>query len=220
MIDIAICKELKEVCPKVTLGCIEATVNTENSTNDLLEEINNYCDTLKNEINIEELSSIPRIKDGRQAYKNLGKSPSKYRLSSEALIRRVLQGKGLYKINNVVDINNLISIKSKFPVGSYNIDNLSSPVLLTVGTEGAQYKGIGKDLINVSNLPILADSIGYFGSPTSDSERALITNDAKRILMCIYSFSGKDDLESILEYGAELLKKYACGTNIEIQIIE
>lgn len=220
MIDIAICKELKEACPKVTLGCIEATVNTENSTNDLLEEINNYCDILKNEINIEELSSIPRIKDGREAYKSLGKSPSKYRLSSEALIRRILQGKGLYKINNIVDINNLISIKSKFPIGSYNIDNLSSPVLLTVGAEGAQYKGIGKDLINVSNLPILTDSIGYFGSATSDSERALITNDAKKILMCIYSFSGKDNLEIILEYGAELLKKYACGTNIETQIME
>lgn len=219
MIDITISNELKEICPKITLGCIQANINTTDSTNDLLEEIDNYCETLKSEITLEELSSIPRIKDGREAYKSLGKSPSKYRLSSEALIRRVLQGKGLYKINNIVEINNLISIKSKFPVGSYNIENLSSPISLTIGAEGAQYEGIGKDLINVSNLPILTDSIGYFGSPTSDSKRALITNDAKKILMCIYSFSQKDELESILNYSVELLKKYASGTNIETQII-
>jgi DNA/RNA-binding domain of Phe-tRNA-synthetase-like protein len=87
---------------------------------------------------------------------------------SEALIRRVLQGKGVYRINNIVEINNLISLKSKFPVGSYDIDNLSSPISLTLGKSGEEYKGIGKENIKTKNLPVLADSLGSFGSPTSD----------------------------------------------------
>lgn len=219
MIEIKICEKLKKVCPEIALGCIQAHINVEKDNVNLWNEINCYCDELKKEINIEELSSLSRINDGREVYKKLGKAPSKYRLSSEALIRRVLQGKGLYKINNIVDINNLISLKSKFPVGSYNVTNLRSPITLTIGEEGQQYKGIGKEFISIENLPVLTDLLGSFGSPTSDSERAMIADDAFEILMCIYSFSSKANINDYLEYGKELLEKYANGKNFEIKII-
>ncbi|AWI05785.1 B3/B4 domain-containing protein [Clostridium drakei] len=220
MIDILICEEIKKICPEMTLGCIQAHVNVENSSDSLLKEINDYCEVLKKEIHIENLASSPRIMDGRTVYKKLGKAPSKYRLSSEALIRRILQGKGLYKVNNIVDINNLISLKSKFPVGSYNTKNLHSPISLVIGKEGDQYKGIGKENINIESLPVLTDSLGHFGSPTSDSERAMITNDAGEILMCIFSFSGKDNIKEYLECGKQLLERYANGEDITIKIIE
>jgi DNA/RNA-binding domain of Phe-tRNA-synthetase-like protein len=219
MIDIVICQELKKVCPEMTLGCIQAHVKVESSTDNLCEEIDDYCDSLKKEMSIEELASLPRIRDGREAYKKLGKAPSKYRLSSEALIRRALQGKGVYKINNIVDINNLISLKSKFPVGSYDINNLNSPVSLSIGKEGDRYKGIGKELLSIENLPVLNDAAASFGSPTSDSERAMIKDDAKEVLMCVYSFSGSADLEGYLKYAEELLEKYAEGKDIETKII-
>ncbi|MHC1746749.1 MAG: hypothetical protein AB9895_06515 [Negativicutes bacterium] len=48
----------------------------------------------------------------------------------------MLQGKGVYKVNNVVDINNFISLQSKFSVGSYNVKNLQWPVSLMVGKTG------------------------------------------------------------------------------------
>ncbi|HEY8893070.1 MAG TPA: phenylalanine--tRNA ligase beta subunit-related protein [Clostridium sp.] len=121
MLDVIICEELKKICPEMTLGCIQAHVDVESSGDSLWKEINDYCEVLKKEMHIEELASLPRIKEGREIYKKLGKVPSKYRLSSEALIRRILQGKGVYKINNIVDINNLISLKSKFPVGYFKI---------------------------------------------------------------------------------------------------
>ena len=220
MVDITICERLKKICPEMTLGCIQAHVTVESSCENLLREINDYCEVLKKETQIEDLASSSRIKAGREIYKKLGKVPSKYRISSEALIRRVLQGKGIYKVNNVVDINNLISLKSKFPVGSYNVKNLHSPISLIIGKEGDQYKGIGKENINIENLPVLIDSIGSFGSPTSDSERTMIANDVSKILMCIFSFSGKSDIEEYLEYSKQLLEKYANGKNIKIKIIE
>jgi len=220
MIDIIICEELKKVCPKITLGCIHAHVNVENSDENLLNEINAYYEVLKKEIHIEELSNFPSIRDGRELYKKLGKSPSKYRQSSEALIRRVLQGKGVYKVNNVVDINNLTSLKSKFPIGSYNIKNLTSPITLTIGKEGEKYKGIGKEMINIEGLPVLSDSLGNFGSPTSDCERAMITKDTNEILMCIYSFSGNVNMNEYINYAKELLERYAHVKNLETKIID
>lgn len=219
MIDMVISEAIKKVCPEMTLGCIQAQVKVENSRNYLWEEINSYCDGLKNQLPIEELASLPRIKDGREVYKKLGKMPSKYRLSSEALIRRVLQGKGVYKINNIVDINNLISLKSKFPVGSYNIKNLHSPISLVIGEAGQQYKGIGKEFVNIENLPVLADSMGCFGSPTSDSERAMITDKAKEIVMCIFSFSGKTEVGEYLHYAKDLLARNANGQDMETKIV-
>lgn len=220
MIEVKISDKIKEICPKVTLGCIQASVEVKSSSEGLLKEIEQYCEELSKKISLEDIASLPKIRDSREVYKKLGKAPSKYRVSSEALMRRVLQKKGLYKINNIVEINNLISLKSDFSVGSYNVENIQSPICLTVGKEGESYKGIGKELINIENLPVLSDSISTFGSPTSDSERAMITNDAKEIIMCIYSFSGKDELEGYLNYAKELLEKYADAKNILIKLIQ
>ena len=220
MIDIKISSKIKSVCKNPVLGCVKADVKVEKSGDELLQKLDKCCEELMEKIAIEDIVSLPRIKDSREVYKALGKAPSKYRVSSEALMRRILQKKGVYKINNIVEINNIISIKSGFSVGSYNLKNIEGPICLTVGEEGQKYKGIGKDLINIENLPVLSDSISTFGSPTSDSERAMITEDTKQIIMCIYSFSGKDEIEDYLNEIQELLKIYANATNIEIAIVE
>lgn len=220
MIEVKIADKLKEVCPNIVLGCIQAKVKVEKSNKSLLKEINQYCDELSEKISLEDIATLPRISDARNVYRKLGKAPSKYRVSSEALMRRVLQKKGLYQINNIVEINNLISLKSDFSVGSYNINNIQSPICLTIGEEGQKYKGIGKELINIENLPVLSDSISTFGSPTSDSERAMITNNVDEIVMCIYSFSGKEEVEDYLNYAKELLETYADATNISIKVVE
>lgn len=219
MIEVKISDELKEVCSSITLGCIQASVKVESSSESLLKEINKYCEELTEKISLEDIASLPRIKDAREVYKKLGKAPSKYRVSSEALMRRILQKKGLYKINNIVEINNLISLKSDFSVGSYNVENIQSPICLTIGEEGQKYKGIGKELINIESLPVLSDAISTFGSPTSDSERAMITNQVNEIIMCIYSFSGKEEVEEYLNYAKELLEMYADAKNISVKVI-
>ncbi|MCC0716446.1 phenylalanine--tRNA ligase beta subunit-related protein [Clostridioides sp. ES-S-0077-01] len=214
MIDISIDEKLKERWPNAKLGCIQAKVAVNKSSEKLIDEINEFCDILNQSLKVEDITKLDKIKDARNAYKELGKNPSRYRTSSEALVRRVIQGKGLYTINN------LISIKSLYPVGTYNVSKLHSPVCFTVGDEGEQYKGIGKELINIENLPILSDSVGKFGSPTSDSERAMITEDANEILICIFSFSQESDIEEYFEYAKELLREYAGGKDIETKIIK
>jgi len=153
-------------------------------------------------------------------YKAFGKDPSRYRVSSEALIRRIGQGKGLYEVNTVVDVNNLISIESGFSVGSYDVSQISEELVFRIGQKGETYKGIGKDEIKIEALPVLADKDGAIGSSTSDSERAMITEDVTEVLTLIYSFSGNDDLEKALEYGRKYLEEYAGAQNLESWIVE
>ena len=85
---------------------------------------------------------------------------------------------------------------------------------------GETYKGIGKDEINIEHLPVLADEKGAIGSSTSDSERAMITDEAREVLTLIYCFSPGDELEKALEYGKKYLEKYAGATDMESWIAE
>ena len=166
------------------------------------------------------INEIPNVKESRAAYKAFGKDPSRYRVSSEALIRRIGQGKGLYEVNTVVDVNNLISIESGFSVGSYDVSQISEELVFRIGQKGETYKGIGKDEIKIEALPVLADKDGAIGSSTSDSERAMITEDVTEVLTLIYSFSGNDGLEKALKYGRKYLEEYAGAQNLESWIVE
>ena len=165
------------------------------------------------------INEIPNIKESRQAYKAFGKDPSRYRVSSEALIRRIGQGKGLYEVNTVVDVNNLISIQSGFSAGSYDASKIGKELIFRVGREYETYKGIGKDEIKIDGLPVLADDEGAIGSSTSDSERAMITGDTTEVLTLIYSFSENQDLERAMEYGSAYLEKYAGAKNLQCWIV-
>ncbi len=166
------------------------------------------------------VNEIPNIKESRMAYKAFGKDPSRYRVSSEALIRRIGQGKGLYEVNTVVDTNNLISIESGFSVGSYDADKLGESLIFRVGKEDETYQGIGKDEINIAYLPVISDSEGAVGSSTSDSRRAMITEETKEVLTLIYSFSDNKDLEKAMEYGKEYFVKYAGAHGLECWIVK
>jgi DNA/RNA-binding domain of Phe-tRNA-synthetase-like protein len=216
---ITIDKQLKEQAPELCLGVVKAKVENNPHHPELWKEIDKACNRLIETYETSQVNQIPQIQATRQAYKKLGKDPSRYRGSAEALLRRILQKKGLYKVNTVVDINNLVSLESLLPVGTYDLSRLNPPITFRIGREGEKYKGIGKDEINLHQLPIFADELGPFGSPTSDSERSMIQVETKEILMVIISFADDVELASYTERAEELLARYAGGTEIEKRII-
>ena len=214
-------ESMKQLWPAVRVGCFQYKVNVEKKNEDMWKYLKkDIFKKAKNDIFDYGVHEIPNIKESRAAYKAFGKDPSRYRVSSEALIRRIGQGKGLYEVNTVVDVNNLISIESGFSVGSYDAANIEDELVFRVGKPGETYKGIGKDDINIEGLPVLADEKGAIGSSTSDSERAMITEKAKEVLTLVYSFSDNKDLENAMEYGKKYLEKYAGAQEIESWIVE
>jgi len=218
MKNIKIDEELLKKCPGIQLGCIEYEANIIKENKELWNEINKCILEIENNIVIEDINKEKNISDSRALYKEIGKDPNRYRVSSEALLRRIVQGKGLYKVNNVVDANNLISILSRFSVGSYDVDKIGNNLTFRIGQLGESYKGIGKDIINIENLPVFSDEKGPYGSPTSDSERAMITNNTKNILTILIAFSETSDLEIYMKKAVEILKKFVGARNVNIQI--
>jgi len=222
MIRISIDSQLKNAAPKLILGVIHAPVKLSGFNELLWREIDELVKGINLKTKLDMISHIPEIKALREAYRSIGKDPLRYRGSAEALLRRILKGKGLYKVNNLVDINNLVSLESLSPVGSYSTQNLIFPVVFRIGNPGETYKGIGKDFINIAGLPVFSDELGPFGSPTSDSERAMIAPDTKELMMIIISFNGARQIVGHLGRAVKLLTKYAgvCGKNIEKFLVE
>jgi DNA/RNA-binding domain of Phe-tRNA-synthetase-like protein len=217
--EISIQPALKALAPKLALGCISANVIVEQHNQALWLEINRHLVHLAATIKPEQINTVPQIAAMRSAYKALGKDPSRYRGSAEALLRRVLQGKGLYQINSVVDINNLVSLESLNPAGTYDLEKITPPIELRIGGAGESYKGIGKDLVNIESLPVFADIAGAFGSPTSDSERAMVRLETRKVLMVIFSFTGPEGLERWVERASELLGRYSGGEEFETILV-
>lgn len=215
---ISISEDLKRINPDLALGVIEAEVVVEKHSSDLWKEIEQELKKVKEGHSLEGLVHLPEIASVRNTYKKLGKDPGRYRGSAEALLRRIVQGKGLYKVNNVVDINNMVSIETRHPVGSYNRENITGDIVFGIGEKGEMYKGIGKEMINIAELPVFKDERGPYGSPTSDSERAMVTQDTRHILMIIISCMGPK-LEDGMDRAVELLRKYATAEILNTSII-
>ena len=188
---------------------------------DIIEdEIKKYESMIKEEYSLEEVLNIPLIKEARDSYKKLGKDPSRYRLAVESLYRRLVKGYGLYRINNLVDAGNILSIKLARSTAILDYEKIVGDVTIRLGREDDLYFGIGRGQINVSNIPVYVDEVGPFGSTTSDTERTMITNTTKKILVFVICFSEaeieKDKIETV-----SIFKKYAAAENIEeIEVIK
>jgi DNA/RNA-binding domain of Phe-tRNA-synthetase-like protein len=88
------------------------------------------------------------------------------------------------------------------------------------GREGETYKGIGKYDLNLEGLPVFCDAIGPHGSPTSDSERTMVTSETKKVLAVIISFGGKEGLDRWVQRMSGLFQRYADGQECTTELIE
>ena len=221
MIPITIDPNLKALWPDAALGCIQCKVKVHDSPETLLEELEQEC--LRLQSVIEKVPDIPKrekIAATRSAYKAFGKEPSRYRNSAEAMCRRIIQGKGLYHINNVVETNNLYSVRSGYSLGAYDVSKIEGAILWQVAPPGSHYQGIGKDQINVEYLPVFSDEKGLFGNPTSDSTRTRVTEDTKELLMVIFSFNGSGTLCQDMDELYSLLQTYCHAYDAEMITVQ
>ena len=134
------------------------------------------------------ITKIPKLKNTRDGYKALGKDPSHTRPAPEALLRRVVRQNKLYRLGDVIDLGNILSLYTLRSVCVVDYDKLVGDVEIKLGTTLDNYEGINRVIINVSNIPIYTDSLGAFGCPTSDTIRTMVTKDTKRILIMIICF--------------------------------
>jgi DNA/RNA-binding domain of Phe-tRNA-synthetase-like protein len=219
MITVTIDGALKAKCPRVALGCVGGSVNAPETPAGLLAEMK-ACEAKI--LALPEPRAVlegPQILATRAGYKALGKDPARYRGSAEALLRRILGGKGFPQIGAVVDVINLVSVESRLPIGLYDLAKVRGDILFRAGRAGETYKGIGKYDLNLEGLPVFCDTAGPHGSPTSDSERTMVTPATTRIMAIFVGFGGSEGLERWCQRMTALLQEYAQGRELQTSIV-
>ncbi len=211
-----ICKDLLEVLPNFSVSAYTFSLLEKNDQNYLSEDISCYFDVLakdyQNKFNIENVVNIDKIKITRDGYKKLGKDPSHTRPACEALLRRILKYGSIYRLGDVIDVGNILSLELLKSVCVVDLDKIVGDVKIRIGTKDDEYYGINRGKINVDKIPLYTDDLGGFGNPTSDTLRTAITFDTKNVLVMLINFSdlNKEHDEEKLE---NILNKYLKITN-------
>ncbi len=211
---------MHSVCPEFVGACITANISNTQYSADLWSEIDTLGAEYRATLTTESLKDMTSIQATRRIYKLCGKDPSRYRPSGEALVRRVLQGKGLYQVDTLVDLINLASMKYGYSIGAFDADKFSGDTLtLGIGKEGEPYEGIGRGMINIAGLPVYRDAVGGVGTPTSDHERTKVSLSTTRLLVLVNGYDGSEQgVTDTAEYIIKLLNKYCAATNCAYKI--
>ena len=217
---VSIDPSLYAVYPEIRLGCLRFTAEVKAPDERFWAEMEEtYLPQVRAAIEGRSLSEIPGIRGSRLMYKAFGRNPGRYRVSSEALMRRVRRSDPLYRINSVVDVNNLISVQSGLSVGSYDLEKVQGSIIMRRGAAGETYSGIGKDAIDLEDLLVLTDELGAFGSSMSDSTRSMVTLESRDILVVLHCFENDLDLPALLEETESAFERYANAQNVEMWIV-
>ena len=149
----------------------------------------------------------------RAMYRDVGLDPTKRRPSSEALLRRVGKGDGLPRVNILVDVCNWCSLELQLPYGVYDLARIDGDLELRLGRSGEEYAGIRKDVVHVDGRLALADRLGPFGNPSSDSARTMVTTATTTSLVVIYTPRrlAEAPLTAALDLTASRILEYAGG---------
>lgn len=209
MLEIKFSDKIKDSFPDLKVLQIEAEVKNSETSDELWEDILKASEELKSKFSLGELNKRISIDATRQAYKKLGKDPNRYRPSAEALGRRIIQGKGIYRLSTLIDIINLVSIKTGYSIGGFDSSKITGNTLtLGAGSSEDVFNAIGRGLLNIEGLPVYRDETGGIGTPTSDEERTKIGNDTTHLLMLVNIYGEEVDANETETLIKDLLNKY------------
>lgn len=215
--NLEVSNELRQACPNYRGAAVYATVRNTLHSEGLWQEIDAFTRELQATETVDSIKRQTAIVATRDAYRACGKDPSRYRPSAEALRRRLLRGLDLYQIDTLVDLINLVSLRTGYSIGGFDADKIQGTNLsLGIGKADEEFEGIGRGPLNIEGLPVYRDAIGGIGTPTSDHERTKMGIETTHILALINGYSGEKGLQEAAEMTLDLLKKYADATEGEI----
>lgn len=220
MKNIIFSDKIKNAAPSLTVLAIEAFVKNQPTSDALWNEIGKEAVFLKEKYQLQEINKRKGIAATRTAYKTLGKEPNRYRPSAEALCRRIINGKGIYRLTTLIDAINLISIITGYSIGGFDYDKIDGDILtLDAGHHNEPFNAIGRGLLNIEGLPVYRDNTGGIGTPTSDEERTKLTESTRHLLMLVNIYGEDMSVEDTKKLIIETLQKHAFLSDYSVSII-
>lgn len=207
--------QILERYPDAQIGFLVARVTVKNS-DPFVESLKQRLKSHLQEQGIHETNFTihPAIALWRKIYEeDFHVKPKTYRSSVESLLRRVVTGKELWNICNVVDLYNCCSIFSLLPMGGYDLKKVSGDIEIRFGKPGETFLGLGeRQKINVGpHQVVYADDerILCWLWNHKDSAETCIDEATESVLFFIDSFDF-DQVQNALKQLKENLKGINC----------
>jgi DNA/RNA-binding domain of Phe-tRNA-synthetase-like protein len=185
----------------------------EGGTPDLAELRRESAELARGEFDAEALAANQVVTSLRRLFRAAGCDPTRYRPSSEALLRRVLKGEELPAIHPFVDLNNCLSILLAVPSCIMAEGTVAPPYVLRAGRAGEEYLSL-RGPFNLEGKPLLADPEGPFGTPITDSERVKVQEGTRAAWLVAYLPAGVVDPDATRRTLEELTEK-ASGVRLD-----
>ncbi|WP_010307140.1 B3/B4 domain-containing protein [Kurthia senegalensis] len=178
---------LTSIVPQFKIGIIHYTkIVATQSPQMILGRTRLYQESLFFDLQDAPVTSKAGVAAWRDVWKQLGANASRYRHSTESMLRRIAKGDYLTPVNSVVDLNNFFSLQYEIPVGSYDVQTLRGDITVALGNEHTQYEALNGRSVTLQNIPYTSDSLGPFGSPYVDSKRSAVSEGATDVLQVFY----------------------------------
>ena len=211
--------------PELCLGVVVASgLDNRGSSDELRALIRDQQNTIRENINPETLSQLPKIAAWRRAYSSFGAKPKKYKSSVESLYRMVLKGIDLRRINTIVDIYNYISIKHMVPLGGDDISRVEGDIMLRFAREGELFRPLNSgemertkqgEVIYADDAEVLCRRWNW-----RECDKTKMTEDTENALLVVEGLPpvDRDEVEKIVEELSGLMEKF-CGGIICLEIL-
>jgi DNA/RNA-binding domain of Phe-tRNA-synthetase-like protein len=135
------------------------------------------------------ITASPAIAALRTLFKTAGCDPTRYRPSSEALLRRLVKGHDLPAIHPLVDVNNCLSAELGVPCCVMREGSFGSHLVFRAGAAGESYESL-RGPFNLENKPLLVDESGPVDAPITGSTRVMVEPATKRAWLVAYLPAG------------------------------
>lgn len=168
---------------------------------------------IRSQMTLEEAKDDLIFRSYRDLYWTFGMDPTKLRVSSEAVLRRILKGLNLWRISDIVDIVNLASAYHKIPISLIDASKLKGDLVIRSAFKGELFQRIGSKIIMCRGREIVVaddQKIVCFGYATHDSERTMITKDSSRVIVLLYGAEvvTRDVMDEALKITLEMIDQW------------
>lgn len=208
--EVEIDRSLHESFPGIdVLGVLIRGVVVRESSREVDEAKNRIYEYVRKKYSLDTLKDVPVFRAYRDFYWRIGIDPTKMRPSSEALVRRILLGKELPRINTLVDAYNLASVESEITMAAFDASRIDGRIVVSFATTGEEFFGIGMEhpITLRGGEVVIKDSSKILSIyPYRDSEHSKVTLETRDSVLLVCGVPGIP--RSRLETAAEIAIKY------------
>ena len=198
------------------LACNVKSIKVETQNVELEKFKDEITEKVREKYDLDSVKNLSTFRAYRDFFWRVGIDPTKNRPAAEALIRRILGGRTIPRINTLVDAYNLASVKTEIALATFDANKLKGDLLMRFAEEGEKFLGIGmeKPMLLQGGEIVVSDSEKLVAIyPYRDADSTKITEKTKNVtlLVCGVPGIGEETLQNAAQVALEYITRFCDG---------